>query len=28
MDRLAAQGVFSAEMLRTLRRHLEAYRGR
>lgn len=28
MDRLAAQGVFSAEMLKTLRRHLEAYRGR
>ena len=28
MDKLAAQGVFSAEMLKTLRRHLEAYRGR
>ena len=28
MDRLAAQGVFSAEMLRTLRRHVETYRGR
>jgi TRAP-type C4-dicarboxylate transport system substrate-binding protein len=27
MDRLAAQGVFSAEMLRTLRRHIDAYRG-
>lgn len=28
MDDLARQGVFSTEMLRALRRHLEAYRGR
>lgn len=28
MDDLARRGVFSTEMLRTLRRHLETYRGR
>jgi hypothetical protein len=28
MDKLAAQGVFSVDALRTLRRHIEAFRGR